>query len=253
MKASHLHPALPFPGTDLVGCAGWSIARETSICFPPEGSQLQRYGGVLGAVEINSSFYRPHRPVTYQRWASSVPDAFRFSVKLPQLITHELRLAGADQAIAQFAGEAGSLGEKLGCVLVQLPPSGQFTPAVADQFFKQMRQHFSCMLACEARHRSWFEASATALLGAHGITRVEADPPQGQAGAFVPTTAARYVRLHGSPKIYYSFYSEEFLADLRLELAQQRYPTWVIFDNTASGAAMHNALSVRGSCTGAWG
>lgn len=211
---------------------------------------MQRYSSALGAVEINSSFYRPHLPLTYARWASSVPDAFRFCVKLPRLITHQWRLSGIEQALAEFVGEVGALGEKLGCVLVQLPPSGAYVAPVANQFFALMRQNFCCMLACEARHASWFGSEATALLQAHAITRVQADPPQGQTQEFVPTTPDRYLRLHGSPKVYYSAYTHEFLADLGAELLREKHPAWVIFDNTASGSALHNALSLRGGFGG---
>ena len=108
----------PHPGRMLVGCAGWTIPKEAAAAFPLAGSHLERYASVFGAVEINSSFYRPHRVTTYARWAASVADDFRFSVKLPRAITHDARLVGFDEPLAQFAHEAGTLGDKLGCVLV---------------------------------------------------------------------------------------------------------------------------------------
>jgi len=80
--------------TLFVGCAGWSLPREQWPAFAAEGTHLQRYASRFNAVEINSSFYRPHLPKTYARWAQSVPPGFRFSVKVPQRITHELRLQG---------------------------------------------------------------------------------------------------------------------------------------------------------------
>jgi len=236
------------PWTSLLGCAGWSIPRPQAGYFPIEGSQLERYAQVFGAVEINSSFYRPHRPETYARWAASVPEDFRFSVKLPKRITHELKLAGIDEALARFSAEAGALEQRLGCVLMQLPPSAAFDIAVAEGAMARLRQRFDCMLACEARHPSWFDDEATALLQAHGITRVIADPPKGQPGAHVPTTAAIYARLHGTPRVYYSSYPDAYLAalaeDLRIHALANR-SVWLIFDNTASGAAMANALKVR--------
>ena len=61
-----------------VGCAGWSIPREHADRFPEEGSHLARYAGRFPAVEINSSFYKPHRPATYARWAASVPASGAF-------------------------------------------------------------------------------------------------------------------------------------------------------------------------------
>jgi uncharacterized protein YecE (DUF72 family) len=67
-----------------VGTAGWSVPKEHAAAFPVEGSHLERYAQVFGAVEINSSFYRPHRRTTYERWAASVPETFQFAVKVPR-------------------------------------------------------------------------------------------------------------------------------------------------------------------------
>ena len=85
--------------------------------FPPGPSLLHRYAAAFPAVEINSSFHRPHRPATYARWASSVPDRFRFSVKLPRAVTHEARLAGTAALVERFLGEVRSLGDRLGVLL----------------------------------------------------------------------------------------------------------------------------------------
>src|SRR5438067_13512782 len=103
-------------GARLVGCAGWGIHKDVAGRFPAEGSHLERYAAVFPAVEINSSFYRPHQPQTYARWAASVPDTFRFSVKLPKAITHEAKLMEADDLLDRFVREAGELGPKIGCV-----------------------------------------------------------------------------------------------------------------------------------------
>ena len=75
-----------------VGYAGWSIPRQYAEHFPEQGAHLERYAQRLTAVEINSSFYRPHRPATYARWAAVVPEAFKFAVKVPKEITHTRRL-----------------------------------------------------------------------------------------------------------------------------------------------------------------
>ena len=71
----------------MIGTAGWSIPAQHATAFPSSGSHLDRYSHRFLAVEINSSFYRPHRPGTYQRWAATVPAAFRFAVKMPKIIT----------------------------------------------------------------------------------------------------------------------------------------------------------------------
>jgi uncharacterized protein YecE (DUF72 family) len=226
-----------------IGCASWSIDRESAPRFPVDGSHLERYARVLNAVEINSSFYRPHQPKTYARWADSVPEDFRFSVKLPRSITHDARLADIGDLLARFACEANALGDKLGCVLVQLPPSLALHQPVANDFFQRINDTFRCTIACEARHASWFSDDATALLQRRHITRVIADPPAGQPGPYVATSDTIYARLHGSPKMYYSAYDQAYLDSIAAYVSDK--DAWIIFDNTASGAALPNALSLK--------
>ena len=237
--------------TQLIGCAGWSLRSEHAAHFPGEGSHLERYAAVFPVVEINSSFYRPHQPKTYARWAESVPDAFRFAVKVPRSITHDAALRDIDGLLARFAGEVGALGEKLGCLLVQLPPKAGFHDETARDFFLRLQERFDCMIACEGRHPSWFSETATEVLRERGVTRVIADPPAGQPGPHVPTTNDIYVRLHGAPRIYYSSYSQAYLdalaADLAVHSAAGR-TVWCIFDNTAAGEAVPNALEVLRAC-----
>ena len=76
-----------------IGRAGWGVPRHVVLQFPPGSDRLNRYSQVFSCCEINSSFYRPHRVATWQRWAASVPCDFRFAVKVPRTITHEARLA----------------------------------------------------------------------------------------------------------------------------------------------------------------
>ena len=229
-----------------LGTAGWSLPREQWPAFPAEGTHLQRYAGRLSAVEINSSFYRPHRPATYQRWAESVPDGFRFCVKMPRQITHERRLANCDEALARFVHECGHLGEKLGCLLVQLPPSLAFDSSCAAAFFDALRARHDGPVAIEPRHRSWIEAD-TLLRSAH-VARVAADPaPFAEAAEPGGWSGLRYYRLHGSPRIYYSAYGDDWLNAFANRLSSQPSAsvTWCIFDNTASGAATADVLALR--------
>lgn len=234
-------------GRLLVGCAGWSIPREAAAAFPIDGSHLERYARVFSTAEINSSFYRPHQIRTYQRWAASVPEDFRFSVKLPRTMSHHAGLVDIDAPLRQFALEAGALGRKLGCVLVQLPPKLQFDADVAAPFFTRLQDAFACTIACEGRHPSWFGQDARQLLSQRSIVRVRADPAKGQPGPHEATSSDMYVRLHGSPRIYYSSYSDQYLEQLARELdghVGAGRSVWLVFDNTASGAAVPNALSM---------
>src|SRR3954464_15705052 len=123
-----------------IGTAGWSIPREAQPGFPGGGSHLERYAAVLPAVEINSTFHRPHRASTFERWAASVPRAFRFSIKLPRTVTHDQRLAASARLLDAFLSAFTRLRSRLGCLLVQLPPSLAFDARIARAFFIALRK-----------------------------------------------------------------------------------------------------------------
>jgi uncharacterized protein YecE (DUF72 family) len=219
--------------------------------FPPGPSLLHRYAAAFPVVEINSSFHRPHRPATYARWAASVPDGFRFAVKLPRAVTHDARLEGAAALVEGFLGEVRALGDRLGALLVQLPPSLAFDQQPAAAFFDDLRTRYAGPVACEPRHSSWFAEEADALLRSRQVSRVAADPavvPEGAAPGGWPDLA--YWRLHGSPRMYYSDYSPAELDRLAAAVAGVRGDAWCIFDNTASGAAAGQALDLASRLTG---
>ena len=228
-----------------VGCAGWNLARSVQHNFPSNGTHLERYSRVLPAVEINSSFYRPHRAATYARWRDSVPEAFRFSVKMPRSITHRLRLENTRIELQQFLDAANNLQHKLGCVLVQLPPNLLFVPSIARDFLSELRSSVAADIVCEPRHVSWAGHEANEIFDQFRIAHVAADPPAIPMTAPLSCTDTVYVRLHGAPVIYHSAYSEEYLKQLADELADHiklSRRVWCILDNTASGAAIPNAL-----------
>jgi uncharacterized protein YecE (DUF72 family) len=145
-----------------VGCAGWSIPPRYAHQFVRSRSHLQRYVQVLNCSEINSSFRREHKAATWQRWAASAPDDFRFSVKMPKTITHDAKLKCSVELLIEF--------------------------------FQQIRS-----------------------------------------------------RLHGSPRPYYSRYSDEFVKALarKAEELAGTARVWCVFDNTASGWAIENAIALR--------
>jgi uncharacterized protein YecE (DUF72 family) len=242
-------PKSKLPDTVRVGCAGWSLPKEHAGQFPAEGTHLSRYARCLPAVEVNSSFYRPHRPTTYAKWAASVPADFRFAVKVPKEVTHERRLANAEDVLDRFISEVTALGKKLGPLLAQLPPSLAFSAAVAEPFFAALRERFDGDVVLEPRHASWFGVAAEQAVTRFRVARVAADPavvglasePGGWGGLV-------YYRLHGAPKVYYSAYSAKYLETLsaKLSAAAQSAAVWCVFDNTAEGAATRNAIDVLG-------
>ncbi len=240
---------MPVRAFDLrVGTAGWQVPRALADEFAGAGTHLARYAAHMTACEINTSFYRPHARATYEKWAAQTPPGFRFAVKLPKAITHVARLRGAAPALDAFLQQVGGLGDRLGCLLVQLPPSLAFDEAVVGAFLLALRARHGGAVVLEPRHASRFAPAADALLAAHGVARVLADPVLHPGGAAPGGSARRiYLRLHGSPRVYYSGYAADWLQVLAARIAQARdqADVWCIFDNTAAGHALPDARALQ--------
>ena len=174
-----------------VGTAGWTVPRQHLPLFSglAEGaklSHLERYARRLRCVEINSSFHRPHRRTTWERWAAATPDGFRFAVKAPKAVTHTAKLVNTGGPLREFFDAVRALGEKMGPVLIQLPPKLPFDEGVAQEFFSTLRELHQGGVVLEPRHASWFCASADSLLRSFQVARVAADPPKGSESAAQP-------------------------------------------------------------------
>ncbi len=231
-----------------IGTAGWSIPRRDGAAFPADGTALERYARVFNAVEVNSSFHRAHRPSTWAKWAGSVPEEFRFAVKIPKTITHQAKLIDVDTLVALFAEQVQQLRGKLAISLVQLPPKLAFDAEVARRFFGMLRTAIDAEIVCEPRNATWFQEDADALLRKLRVARVAAEPALSPA-ASTPGgwRGLPYWRLHGSPEIYRSSYSNKaiglYAAQLQAVIAEGLEP-WCVFDNTAASQATGNALSL---------
>lgn len=231
-----------------IGTAGWTIPRESAAVIAGEGTHLQRYASVLNAAEINSSFHRPHAESTYRKWAESTPPHFRFAVKMPRAITHDLKLRRSRAPLERFLGESSGLGDRRGPLLIQLPPSFAFDRRVIGRFLDLLRGMYAGPVVCEPRHATWFNAAVDGFLSSYEVARVAADPVRAP-GADRPGgwPGIIYYRLHGSPRPYWSRYTEEYISSLARHMADE---TWCIFDNTAAGAALPNALELRSAIDG---
>jgi uncharacterized protein YecE (DUF72 family) len=254
-QPAHHTPIVPDTPELAIGTAGWSIPRAVEACFPGPGTHLKRYARILQCAEIDTSFSRPHQAKTYERWAASTPDGFRFSVKVPRLLTHEGGLQTALEPLEAFLDQVAGLGNKLGALLVQLPPSLEFDMPTASTFLEGMRRCGNVNLVWEPRHRTWFSTRAEALLQHFHVARAAVDPapvpqaarPGGWLGS--QCEGARpllYYRWHGSPRMYWSRYDDDWLRERARELKRSARSAdcWCIFDNTAAGAALENALQL---------
>lgn len=236
------------PKTLHIGTAGWTIPKDAAHAFATEGSHLERYARGLNCTEINSTFYRLPRASTLARWAAAVPPDFRFALKAPKAITHEAALRRCSSALHEFILTAANLADKLGPLLFQLPPKQTFDPGIVEEFLIALREMHTGPVVFEPRNASWFTSEAAAMLRHFEVARVAADParvpearkPGGWSGL-------RYCRLHGSPRTYYSRYTRDFIEHLAAQTRthSNKAEVWCIFDNTASGAAIHNAQELR--------
>jgi uncharacterized protein YecE (DUF72 family) len=230
----------------MIGTAGWAIPAIDRPSFPDDGTVLQRYSERLSCVEVNSSFYKSHKRSTWERWAASVPDGFRFAAKIPKEVSHVRRLVDATERLDQFLNEVGGLGGKLAILLLQLPPGFAFDAGVVASFLEAVSSRSEAQIVCEPRNASWFSPEADALLAKYRVARVAADPAKvPQAGLPGGWRGLTYRRLHGSPVMYRSTYGKERLrsygSEIAVDLAAGR-PTWCMFDNTASSAALGDAV-----------
>ena len=165
-----------------IGTAGWSIPRQHAAAFPASGSHLERYAQRFNAVEINSSFYRPHRRATYA--ALGRVGAERLRVRREGAAKRSrttLRLVGAEAALETFLDQATGLGDKLGVLLFQLPPSFAFDAGSRARFFAALRARHDGAVVCEPRHASWFTPRAEAIAD-EARNRARGRRPGGGAG-----------------------------------------------------------------------
>jgi uncharacterized protein YecE (DUF72 family) len=260
-----------------IGLSGWRY-REWRGRFYPHGlvqrRELEYVAERFDTVEINGSFYSLQRPVSYQRWAASVPEDFLFAVKGGRYITHLRRLTGVETALANFfASGLLALGPKLGPVLWQLPPRTVFDEVRLDAFLAQLPRT-TAQAAELARHhdarlegRTWLEVDADRevrhaleirdesfrdpaflrLLERHGVAFVVADTAGRWPLLFEATARLVYVRLHGDVELYTSGYSDDALdawAERIRGWADAGHDVVVYFDNDVDAHAPYDAAAL---------
>jgi uncharacterized protein YecE (DUF72 family) len=160
-----------------LGTIGFSYPEWKNSFYPaglPSGQALNYYSRIFNAVEVNTTFYGPQSPAQIQRWNASTPDEFRFCLKAPKRITHELRLVNTAAEMHAFLDASAGLEKKFGPVLIQLPPSFTVSErANLDSFLQTLPA--GQRYAIEFRHASWFVPETEELLKQHGVCWVAND------------------------------------------------------------------------------
>lgn len=234
-----------------IGTSGWSYMHWSGHFYPKElkpARYLEHYMTRFGCVELNSSFYHlPKRSVT-EGWVKKTPDDFMFCPKLSRFITHIKRLKECEDAVEKFFGVFEPMKDKMGPVLIQLPPGLHYERKLAKGFFDLLSSEYGqYRFAIEVRHKTWISDEFLQLLREHGIALVGADSGGRFPGHEALTADFAYLRFHGPTRLYASKYAEEGLRDhaarIRNWLDEDR-EVWAFFNNDFSGYAPQDAATL---------
>ena len=177
------------------------------------------------------------------------PDSFRFCLKLSRYITHQMQLADVEEPLEKFFDVFESLKEKLGPVLVQLPPGLNYNESLVYKFLELIKaKHGQYRFAFEIRNRTWINDSFFDLLANNSASFVIADSGNRYPYYETVTTDFVYLRLHGREQLYASDYNEADLnsyAEKIISWLSENKAVWVFFNNDFHGYAVKNAARLR--------
>jgi uncharacterized protein YecE (DUF72 family) len=213
--------------------------------FPPEHSHLSRLGYYAlheNSIEINSSFYKIPQAKTVARWATEVPEGFRFTFKLWKQITHQKQLLFRREDVQRFMEAIRLPGAQQGCLLVQFPPSVQAVAFLQLQELLQLLKTYDWPVAVEFRHPSWYADTVYEFLAEQQTAMVIQDKAKAATPMEITAEELVYLRFHGPEGNYKGSYSDGFLYEYSLyiqEWQQEGKTVFAYFNNTA-GAALEN-------------
>ncbi len=240
-----------YPGLH-IGTSGWSYQHWSGLFYPvnikPE-KYLEYYLTKFDCVELNASFYHLPQPATAAGWIRRTPADFRFCPKLSKHVTHQLRLANADEALNRYFDVFGIMQERLGPVLIQLPPGLSFDISLITGFLNSITDRYPAyQFAVEIRHKSWINDTFLDLLHQHGMAFVIADSGKRFPCHEVVTADFIYLRFHGREKLYASDYSDTDLGHYAGKIMNwllQGKEIWAFFNNDYHGFAVKNAIRLK--------
>jgi uncharacterized protein YecE (DUF72 family) len=237
----------------VVGTCGWIYDHWKKPLYEgvPQHSWLVRYAEQYPTVEIDSAFYRLPGRRTFEHWREQTPDDFVFAVKMSRYLTHVKRLHDPAEPVRRFLDRAEGLGDKLGPVLLQLPPTLHLDVDVLSDALAEFPRETA--VAVEFRHTSWFVDEARELLEKFGVALAVVDG--GVPSPRWRTTDWGYVRFHGGQASPPSCYGDQALHsafDELSELYRADDPVYVYFNNDSNGCAIGNANTFTELAGSAW-
>jgi len=231
-----------------VGTSGWSYSHWRERFYPKgvgNSRWLAYYVTQFNAVEVNATYYRLPKDTTIAKWHDTAPANFVFVIKASRQITHFKRLTDCDEPLGWLLDRVRPLGDHLGPILFQLPPSFHKDLARLGSFFHILPAHGLYVL--EFRHESWDDPETIELLRRHGIAYCIVSAPKVEPVIEV-TAPFAYFRMHGPGRWYRDSYTEdqlEWWARQIRPILDQGTDVYVFFNNDIDGHAPHNAAHLR--------
>ena len=235
----------------LVGTSGWSYRHWRGVFYPedlPSREWLRFYARRFPTVELNTSFYRAPAAASMESWREAAGPGFVFAIKANRYITHTKRLRDPVEPIAREMRTVRPLGNALGPILLQLPPSMPLDRDRLRRLVEALPE--GKRFAVEFRHASWDDEDVYRLLGEHGMAVCLHD----WRGRTWPAAAAEngaplaYVRFHGPTGGYSGRYDEATLAAWAGRCARWRAAgrdVFCYFNNDAAANAVQDATRLR--------
>jgi len=259
----------------LVGTSGWQYRDWKGVFYPPEVAQrrwLEHYAGRFATVENNNAFYRLPARETFANWRPSTPDGFVMAVKASRFLTHIKRLRDPSEPVARLLGAVAGLGDRLGPILLQLPPNLHADPQRLDECLREFVSQGAAQrqaegmaegqaqgaargtaqgarpvrVAVEPRHDSWWTDEVREVLASHRAALAWTDRLGRPLTRLWPTADWGYLRFHEGAASPWPRYGERALRSWAQRVSQAWPPdadVFVYFNNDQGGAAVHDAAA----------
>jgi uncharacterized protein YecE (DUF72 family) len=228
-----------------VGCSGWNYLHWRERVYPkglPQRRWLEHYATRYGTVESNAAFYRLPSYDTFAAWRERTPPGFIMAVKASRYLTHIRRLRDPDEAVRRLLSHAAGLGDRLGPILLQLPPTLRADAALLDGCLACFPP--AVRVAVEPRHDSWWNSDIRGLLEHRGAALCWADRGSRPIAPLWRTAGWGYVRFHQGRASPHPRYGRAALATWVSRIADtwsEEADVYVYFNNDPGGAAIHDA------------
>jgi len=234
-----------------LGCAGWSYNEWIGPLYDAGKSMLQQYAAIFDTVELNSPFYKIPDAGTILGLTRHTKRGFMFSAKINQKFTHELKLRlkeDTQEELERFVALFDPLltQERLGCFLVQLPPSLKRDDRVLEHFLAALPHRYDYVV--EFRHKSWLDDAIWNILSKYEAAYCIVDEPLLPPEIHL-TSSIGYIRWHGhGQRPWYNYrYSQqqlqEWIPRVR-DIQRNTKKTFGIFNNHFHGYAPENCIQI---------